>query len=276
MAHYTVIGGKGFIGSHIVKKLEDTGKDVWIPSRNDDSIYTKDLGIVIYCAGNGDCAKTPFNVVEANITLLAKVVEKANFEKLIYVSSTRVYMNGPGSSENDDLVVCNDDNRRLFNITKLAAEELCIRSGRNVVIVRPSNVYGLALNSTLFLPSIIRHAINNGEVNMFVRPEYTKDYVSVDDVADVSIYLSKVITANQHVFNIASGYNTNAQAIADVLVQHTQCEINWHEVNFPREYFPETDISAIKAIYKDYTPRNVLKDLEYMIRNFKNELGRVE
>ncbi|MGK7286602.1 NAD-dependent epimerase/dehydratase family protein [Buttiauxella agrestis] len=276
MAKYTVFGGNGFIGSHIVKKLEDAGYDAWVPARDDDSIYTQDLGVVIYCAGNGDCANTPFNVVEANITLFAKLVEKANFQKLIYVSSTRVYMNGPGSSENDDLIICNDDNRRLFNITKLAAEELCIRSGRNVLIVRPSNVYGLALNSALFLPSIIRHAINNGEVNMFVKPAYTKDYVSVNDVADSCIYLSEADTEKGHIYNIAAGYNTNAQSIADVLEKHTQCKINWHEVNFPRESFPVTDISAIKTIYKDYNPRNVLKDLEFMIDNFKNELGKVE
>lgn len=276
MASYTVFGGRGFIGSHIVKKLEEEGNDVWVPSRKDDSIYSENLGIVIYCVGNGDCANTPFNVVEANVILLSKIIEKASFQKLIYVSSTRVYMNGPGSLESDDLIVCNDDNRRLFNITKLAAEELCIRSGRNIIIVRPSNVYGLALNSTLFLPSIIRHAINNGEVNMYVKPEYTKDYVSVDDVAETSIYLSKIYTEAGQIYNIASGYNTNAQAIADVLMLHTQCKINWHEVNFPREVFPETDISAIKSIYTDYNPRNVLKDLEYMIGNFKNELGKVE
>jgi nucleoside-diphosphate-sugar epimerase len=276
MAHYTVFGGKGFIGSHIVKNLEDAGYDVWVPARDDASVFKEDLGLVIYCAGNGDCTNTPFNVVEANITFLTKIVEKSNFQKLIYVSSTRVYMNGPGTSESDDLIVCNDDNRRLFNITKLAAEELCIRSGRNVVIVRPSNVYGLALNSTLFLPSIIRHAINNGEVNMFVKPEYTKDYVSVNDVADSCIYLSKAETEKGHIYNVAAGYNTNAQSIADVLERHTQCEINWHEIDFPRENFPVTDISAIKTIHKDYNPRNVLKDLEFMIENFKNELGKVE
>ncbi|WP_337242221.1 NAD-dependent epimerase/dehydratase family protein, partial [Proteus faecis] len=73
------------------------------------------------------------------------------------------------------------DNRRLFNITKLAAEEICLKSNKNITIIRPSNVYGTAINSSLFLPSIVRDAIQKKEINMFVSPEYSKDYISVND-----------------------------------------------------------------------------------------------
>ncbi|MCV5223230.1 NAD-dependent epimerase/dehydratase family protein, partial [Escherichia coli] len=99
--------------------------------------------------------------------------------------------------ETDDLLVTAGDNRKLFNLTKLVAEELCIKSERDVTVVRPSNVYGLALNSTLFLPSIIRHAINNGEINMFVAPEYAKDYVSVNDVAKACVLLAEKQNTNK-------------------------------------------------------------------------------
>ena len=80
MAKYTVFGGKGFIGSHIVKKLEDAGYDAWVPARDDDSIYTQDLGVVIYCAGNGDCANTPFNVEKQISPYLRNLLRKLIFK----------------------------------------------------------------------------------------------------------------------------------------------------------------------------------------------------
>lgn len=59
MAQYTVIGGRGFIGNEIVDQLKKLKHDVWVPQRDEQTLFTKDLGIVIYCAGNGDCQNTP-------------------------------------------------------------------------------------------------------------------------------------------------------------------------------------------------------------------------
>ena len=55
MSLYTVFGGRGFIGSEIVKQLNELGHNVFVPERGDESIYHKDLGTIIYCAGHGDC-----------------------------------------------------------------------------------------------------------------------------------------------------------------------------------------------------------------------------
>ncbi|MFN7073919.1 NAD-dependent epimerase/dehydratase family protein, partial [Proteus mirabilis] len=84
---------------------------------------------------------------------------------------------------------------KLFNVTKLVAEYLCVKSKKNVIIVRPSNVYGLALNSSLFLPQIIKNAINNHKVDMYVNCDYEKDYVSVNDVVTVMYKLSETINS---------------------------------------------------------------------------------
>jgi len=272
MSLYTVFGGRGFIGSEIVKQLNQLGHNVFVPERGDESIYHKDLGTIIYCAGHGDCKNAPFAVWEANATLLSSLLQKAHFERLLYMSSTRVYMNQEASFESADLTVCVDDNRRLFNLTKLVAEELCLKSAHKVCIVRPSNVYGVALNSPLFLPAITRNAINTGHIDMYIAKDYAKDYVSVYDVAESCIYLSQHLDFKGQIINIAAGFNITAAEIADVLETETHCTITWHDMNFPRERFSPVSIDEIKKFIPHYSPRNVLSDLSLMITEFKSEL----
>nr|QLL91169.1 dTDP-glucose-4,6-dehydratase [Plesiomonas shigelloides] len=275
MARYTVFGGRGFIGSEIVKRLEDSGQDVWVPRRDDKTIFKSELGIVIYSAGQGDCINEPIGVFEANCGLLAELLDKGKFERLIYISSTRVYMNDDSSSEYGDLRVCFDDRRRLFNLTKLVSEELCLKSKRNITIVRPSNVYGLALHSPLFLPSIIRDSINNGIVNMYIDHNYSKDYVSVNDVARVCVELSKIEDTLGKIINVASGFNISAAQIASTIEKNTGCRIEWHNVKTVDENFPVIDISLLRSYIHDYKPRHVLNDIESIINQFKASLMNI-
>ncbi|HHI5039967.1 TPA: NAD-dependent epimerase/dehydratase family protein, partial [Vibrio parahaemolyticus] len=253
MSLFTVFGGNGFIGSKFVDELINLGHDVFVPKRDDLTIFQKHLGVVIYSAGAGDCDEEPFNVFEANTMLLANVLKNADFTKIIYISSNRVYMNGDHSDVGNDLIINENDNRRLFNLTKLTAEELCRKSGKEHLIIRPSNVYGSAFNSKLFLPSIVRNAIEKGEVNMYVPPSYSKDYVSVEDVVRVTLKLIfKGDTGNINIFNVASGENTRADDIAKLLEIKTDCKINWFN-NGDCEKFPLCDIKPIQGLI-DYKP----------------------
>ncbi|MFA0005419.1 NAD-dependent epimerase/dehydratase family protein [Vibrio splendidus] len=270
MSLFTVFGGKGFIGSSVVLKLRSYGYDVYVPEKKDEGIFNRNLGTVIYCAGHGDCKNNPFKVLDANLTLLSQLLEYADFEKLIYISSTRVYINQDHSSESSDVTISTNDERRLFNLSKLTAEEVCMRSGRNTCVVRPSNVYGVAINSPLFLPSITRDAIIHGVVNMYVTPLYEKDYVSVFDVVDMIIKISDKDTYNGDVYNIASGLNVSAEDIANILELETGCKINWHK-SFNNELFPVVPINKLREEF-GFTPRNVLDDLKIMINDFKKVL----
>ncbi|MEY8214336.1 MAG: SDR family oxidoreductase [Colwellia sp.] len=272
MSSYTVIGGKGFIGSEISKKLIENGHSVFIPDRDDSRLFTKKLGIVIYCAGAGDCKNSPIKVFKSNSLLLAEMLEKSDFNKMIYISSTRLYMGQEGTKESCDLSILEHDDRRLFNLTKLVSEELCLRSSKNVVIVRPSNVYGLALSSPLFLPAITRNAINNKHVDMYVTSEYAKDYLSVLDLTDALYQLGLKNNLKYKIYNIASGINTTARDIAKVLQDETGCNINWVSGSAD-EYFPVNDICALKNEI-NFNPRNVLDDMKIMIKDFTEKLSK--
>lgn len=271
MCKYTIVGGSGFIGKALYEHLKKNHETVWIPIRGEQDVYKKDLGIVFYCAGYGDCKNDPDNVLEANVNLLNDILKKSNFSKLYYFSSTRLYMNSTCSSEGSDLKICADDERRLFNLTKIVAEELCLKNNKRCYIVRPSNVYGIAIDSPLFLPAITKNAIIDGRVDMYVTPEYEKDYISVDDVVRVCYKLSQLNHDELKIINIASGKNTKARDIVDILEKETNCEVIWHNIKKDCEKFPVTSVDDLKSII-DIEPKNVLDDMKKMVKNFRLQL----
>jgi nucleoside-diphosphate-sugar epimerase len=271
MSLYTVIGGHGFIGNEIVNKLLQLGHEVFVPKRDDPKLHNEPLGTVIYCAGHGDCQGNPIKVFNSNTKLVADLIQHASFTRFVYISSTRLYMGQETADEQQNLSIITTDNRRLFNLTKLVSEELCLLSNDDVIIVRPSNVYGVAINSPLFLPAITRNAINNGVVDMYVTPQYNKDYVAVSDVANAVCLLAEKSKLKNKIFNIASGINTSASEIANVLAQETGCDINWHK-GTTDEVFPITSITAIKEEI-NFTPLNVLDDLKKMVADFKQTIA---
>lgn len=271
MTEFTIIGGQGFIGNALGLHLKKMNKDFVAPDKNDNQIFSKSLGTIFYCAGHGDCDKNPLKVVDSNLTFLSHILSNCEFKRLIYLSSTRLYLNQPSSNENANIQIDAHDGRRLFNLSKLAAEELCKKSGRDCKSLRLSNVYGTALNSPLFLPAITRDAILKRTVNMFVSPGYAKDYVSINDVVDSCLTISGIADKSFSIFNIASGINTKAEDIANIIEKETNAKINWHEHSINEDKFPTIEIDKIANI-SDYTPRNVLKDLSEMISTFKREL----
>lgn len=268
---FTIIGANGFIGGELCNFLEK--KNIIVNKVARDDILSKEgsLGIVVYCAGNGDCKNTPSKVIDSNINLLKDIIDNYNYERLIYISSTRVYLGLQSSNESSDLSVINSDSRKLFNLSKLCAEELCLNSSKDNIVFRVSNVYGRAVKSPLFLPSIIRDSIHKGVVDMYITPNYSKDYIFVGDLLEAIYTVSMKDTLTSNVYNVASGRNTKASDIADVINYKNGAKIKWHNVSY-EDVFPITDISRISKEI-EWKPRDVLEDIGHMIDSFTGNLA---
>lgn len=262
----TVFGGGGFIGSAIMKAASDYGYSA-VRGDWENISFNDDLGDVIYCLGVGDCNK-PDDVINSHLRILQEIVNKAKFSRITYVSSTRVYMGAEHSKESQILNILPDDNRKLFNLAKLLAEAYLEASGVNYRIIRPSNVFGTAINSPLFLPSIVRDAVIKNKVDMYVTPDYSKDYVFVDDVAKLAIRITK--SSKHSIYNIASGKNVSAKEIASILQEKSGCSIDWHKCS-NTDKFPLTDISLIGDEFS-FEPKLVEDLLGDMLTSFKKEL----
>lgn len=259
---FTVFGASGFIGSHLLEHLEGAGHECYAPARGDVSVFERKLGHVMYCIGlTADFRQRPFDTVRAHACFLAEVLERADFESLLYLSSTRVYA-GAESGEEDARLVAGD----LYNLSKLTGESLCFASGRgNVRVARLSNVFGGDFFSENFLPSVIRAAITEHHIVLHTPLDMAKDYVSVDDVAGI---LPRIAVGGKHrIYNVASGRNTSNRELVAKLSEITGCSVNGVSGK-ATEIFPSIVIRRLEQEF-GYSPLNALDCLEWLVEKYR-------
>lgn len=266
-ARFTVLGAGGFIGSRLVTALRENGFECLAASRREPVPPAQPLGHVICCVGvTADFRSRPFDTARAHVCHVADILEKADFESFLYLSSTRVYARAADTREESSVTVNPLTAGDYYNLTKLTGEALCFSSGRqNVRVARLSNVYGDDLQSSNFLPSIIRDAIARRHVTVQNSLASSKDYVALRDVLAI---LPKIAVAGRdRLYNVAAGLNvTNAEILGE-LARITRCSFE-QSPDAPTVLFPSIDISRSIAEF-GFAPGRLLGHLPQLVRQFE-------
>lgn len=259
MSQFTVLGASGYIGSRLVARLQADGHAVWAPQRGAADLLHRPLGHVLYCIGlTGDFRSRPFDTVRAHVSLLGEVLQCAQFESLLYLSSTRIYQGAASTDEDAALSVLPHDPAYLYNLTKLTGESLCHACGRQGVrVARLSNVVGpdMDVDSGNFIASLLRDA-RRGHVLLQSAPESAKDYVHVNDVVDILPRIA--LEGRCAIYNVASGVQTSHAQWMRWLQERTGCSFTV-QADAPPLRFPRI---SVKKLEKDFrcAPGFVLGD----------------
>lgn len=259
----TVLGARGFIGSHIVKLLQRDNLPCYVPARN-EALKDIDLGDIIYCIGlTADFRSKPFETVEAHVCKLNGILSQCRFSSLTYLSSTRVYINsGSGlAAETDKIMVDPMDPEDLYTLTKLTGERLCLSSGKNTKIARLSNVLGKADSPTNFLFQIINDIRQKGEVELQQTLSSAKDYIFIDDAADLLINIA--LHGKEKIYNVASGTNTTNEEIIENLQKYFSFNMAVN-TNAREVIFPEILNNKICSEFQ-YQPKKIAEQFKMMI-----------
>lgn len=255
---FTVLGASGFVGRHLVNALHGEGHDVFAPEKGSPDIFERPLGHVIYCIGlTADFRTRPFDTMRAHVAVLSDVLEKADFDSLLYLSSTRVYGRSEVGSEASMITVDVSAPSDLYNISKLAGESLCLSCGRpSVRIARVSNIVGNDLTSDNFIFTLVRESLT-GRIKLQSALSSAKDYILLDDV--VALLTRIAAGGSERIYNVASGSNITHQEITDRLVASTGCELVIG-IDAVSQNFPTIDVTRITKEF-DFRPGSVLDAL---------------
>lgn len=282
-----VTGGAGYIGSHIVRLLENTEHKVisidykldGIDLANDyealnDLFYKNKIDVVIHTAAKkavGESVENPEYYYEQNIQStnnLLKVMKEHDVKKIIFSSSAAVYgMQNSGIIKEDD--VCKPINP--YGETKLINEWMLSNAsywGLQAISLRFFNVAGAGWEDLkdpgkANLIPIVESNLTNGVVTKVFGTEYDtpdgsciRDYVHVLDVASAHLAALNSFEDGYQVFNVGTGKGHSVLEILNALgADH---EVAPKRLGDPSSLF--ADVSKIKNIL-GWEAKYTLKDI---------------
>ena len=269
---FTVLGARGFIGSHLSDHLRRNGMEVDTPQRGAADLQGRSLGHVIYAIGlTGNFRQSPDAAVEAHVCTLQRLMDGAEYESWLYLSSTRVYGNlGTAGRATEDAalqVIPGADG--LYDLSKLLGEAICLGKDNPAVrVARLSSVYGVGRIEHTFLGQVLNEVAASGRVQFREAPQSSKDYVSIDDVVAL---LHRIAVSGKHrIYNVASGAPVTHRQLAAGIAK---CGFNAEFAdNAPIRAFPVIDINRVRAEFGAVS-HSLLEDLPALIDSAAQRLG---
>jgi UDP-glucose 4-epimerase len=247
-----VTGGKGFIGSYIVKKYISLGAEVVViddeSAPENENFYSykgasyhkkdirdpstlplyKNVDYVFHCAARSriqPSLEDPCETFSINVSGTQKVLYNSylqNVKKVIYSSSSSCYgfKNSPPFKEDMDT-----DCKTPYSLSKKQGEDICnLYSnlyGMSTIILRYFNVYGQNEPTKGIYAPVIglfkkQMEENNGKVTIVGDGEQRRDFTHINDVVTANVLAANSKIFND-TFNIGTGRNYSINDIAAML-----------------------------------------------------------
>lgn len=277
MRKATLIGGNGYVGRHLLARLQRDGWVCWVPQRDDLKLMHRELGHVFYCAGlTADFAQRPFDTVEAHSSLLNQVLRDTTYTSLVYLSSTRLYdsLGNNTASESSPLTLDPNNPRHVYDLSKALGESLCrVAANGRARVARLSCVWGGMDGAEGFLPELVRGVVDvckkqpqKPRLQVNSSSLFTRDYVHIDDVLDALIALAE--PAEFGIYNVAGGRNISNSELFKCIFDASGCKVEASS-NHPAPALPRISIERMAQTF-GWTPTDALQRLGLQ---FKSDLA---
>tara|TARA_R110001592_G_scaffold68389_1_gene209592 strand:- start:1724 stop:2629 length:906 start_codon:yes stop_codon:yes gene_type:complete len=231
-----VVGGNGYLGSFLVKVLEENKATVFIISKNceqSDSQFIVDItnfdetysiiqkikpDIVYHLAANIS-RNRDFSIyekmaavnVQGTLNILRALEDiDAHF---IFTSTSEVYGNNTSPFHENQI----PKPVSPYSLSKISAEMLiqtyCNNHTKKFTNLRVFNFYGENMPEEFFIPQMI-NSLKKGEDFLMTKGEQVRDFLYVSDVVNALILTAKNTNSYGETMNVCSGKGTELKQLA--------------------------------------------------------------
>jgi len=154
----------------------------------------------------------------------------------------------------------------FYGATKAAATLLCQQAaraaGREIVVLRPFNVYGPWEKTSRLIPAAIVAALHERELAL-TAPGYRRDWVFVADVVDACLLALEAEGVNGEVINIGSGEQRSNEEVVALVREVTGRELRVRMgEHLPRPWDSEYWVADVAKAGRllGWEPRHTLRE----------------
>jgi GDP-L-fucose synthase len=288
MSRTLVTGGGGFLGSHLVERLEAAGHDVFVARRRDYDLtdwgdaarmYTDARPELVFhlaaeVGGIGANRANPGRYWYANLMMGAHVLELSrqhNVQKTIVTGTVCSYPKfTPVPFHEDDLWNgYPEETNAPYGVAKKAvlvgAQAYRAQYDMDVIFLLPANLYGprdnFDLESSHVIPALIRKMIEGErEVVLWGDGSPTREFLYVDDCAEGFVLAAERYEQAEPI-NLGTGVETSIRELAETIADLTgfDGEITW-DTSMPNGQ-PRRQLDATRAAKLfEFRARTSLRD----------------
>jgi len=296
-----IIGGTGFIGNSLTEKLLEINSEVYVISRTEDSLKTRDNLHYFTCSLN-QLEKLKLiiegNRIELIIHLASTLVPSSNFNSFIkefeeiitptnhlihYLGDKSIplifFSSGGTIYGNSNLLPtpepANSNPICYYGISKFLIERIILNeakeNGLKYLIIRPSNPYGVGQQKNKnqgIIPRIFDALLKNSNFEIWGK-DTIRDYIEVSDLATIIVKIISQKVYNQ-TLNVSTGVGTSISELINIIQKITESQLNYNIIPVEHETI-EVSIPSnhnLKTIIPDLKLKSIEEGLREYYHNY--------